>query len=98
MNADDERLAELFRTLRQQASLTQEQLAAATSIPVRDVRRLEAAEASKVLLGRARRLFAELDARARLNVWWKGAAADRLLDQVHASIGERAALLMSRYG
>ncbi len=98
MNPDDERLAELFRTLRHQASLTQEQLAEAASIPVRDVRRLEAGEASKILLGRVRSLFAELDARTRLNVWWKGAAADRLLDQVHASIGERASRFMSRYG
>lgn len=96
MNSDDERLGELFRLLRIQAGLTQEELAIATSIPVRDIRRVEIGRVGEVLFGRIRRLFSEVDGRARISVWWNGAAADRLLDERHASIVERGAEILVR--
>ena len=96
MNADDQRLGELFRLLRHQSELTQEALATATSIPVRDIHRLETGRAGELVLARITRLFAELDARARVAVWWHGAAADRLLDERHASIVERGARLFAQ--
>ena len=97
MNSDDERLGQLFRLLRRRSGLTQEDLSIATSIPVRDIQRLEDGRAERILFGRVRRLFADLDARTRINVWWKGAAADRLLDERHAAIAERANGVMTRY-
>jgi len=50
----------------------------------------------EILFGRVRHLFAQLDARTRLAVWWKGAAADRLLDARHARIAELASRVMTR--
>ncbi|MEO6351439.1 MAG: hypothetical protein ABIP53_12375 [Candidatus Limnocylindrales bacterium] len=96
MSAEEERLGQLFRRLRCLARLTQEEIAIAASIPVRDIRNLEIGAADKVLFGRVRRLFAEVDARPKLSVWWHGAAADRLLDGRHADIAERAARLMAQ--
>ena len=97
MNPDDERLGQLFRLLRVRQGLTQEEISIATAIPVRDVRDLETGRISRVAYGRARRLFAEVDARARLAVWWKGAAADRLLDHLHATLVEASGRLMGSY-
>jgi len=37
-----------------------------------------------------RRSFEVLGARLRVTAWWNGAAADRLLDERHAGLGERA--------
>jgi transcriptional regulator with XRE-family HTH domain len=97
-SADDERLAQLYRKLRRQNGLSQEEIAIGTGIPLRDVRRLEAGEADKIAFGRIRQLFTQLDARARISVWWKGAALDRLLDEEHAAMVERGAVLIAGYG
>src|SRR6185437_10731423 len=37
-----------------------------------------------------RRLFAAVDARLKVTVWWRGAAAAQLLDARHAALSERA--------
>src|SRR5688572_20048440 len=95
---EDERLGELFRVLRLQQQLTQEDIATATSIPVLDIRRVEDGRAGAVLYGRIRRLFGEIEGRARISVWWKGAAADRLLDERHAYYVERSARVVRRAG
>jgi hypothetical protein len=96
--ADDERLAELYRKLRRQAGLTQLEISIAAAVPLRDPHRLESGDASQISLGRIRRLFAQLDARTRLTIWWNGAALDRLLDEEHAAMVERAAVLIGGYG
>lgn len=96
MQPEDERLGELFEFLRRQRGLTQEALAIATSIPVRDIHKLETGRAGELVFERVRRLFAEVDGRARLSVWWHGAAADRLIDERHAAIVERAAEILVR--
>ena len=98
MNPDDERLGQLFRLLRSRAGLTQEEIAIATSIPVRDIRRLEHGRVANLVVGRVRTLYSHVGARARLSVWWNGAAADRLLDEKHAAIAERGAVAMTNYG
>jgi hypothetical protein len=84
--------------LRLQQQLTQEDIAKATAIPVLDIRRVEDGRAGAVLYGRIRRLFGEIEARARISVWWKGAAADRLLDERHAYYVERSARVVRRAG
>lgn len=97
MSSDDERLGELFRLLRHRSGLTQGDVALATSIPVRDIHKLEIGRAGEVVFERVRRLFGQVDARARMSVWWHGAAADRLLDERHASIAEQGARIIARY-
>jgi transcriptional regulator with XRE-family HTH domain len=98
VEAYDERLGRLFHLLRTRTGLTQEELAVATQIPVRDISRLETGHCGLVLFERIRRLFLEVEARTRITVWWNGAAADRLLDERHADVLERAARVLSAFG
>ena len=88
MNPDDERLGRLFRLLRREQGLSQVQLARQARIPLADVKMLEAGRAAEIKLGRIRSVFESVDGRARVVPWWKGAAADRLLDERHARIVE----------
>jgi transcriptional regulator with XRE-family HTH domain len=87
---DDERLAQLLRLLRRRGNLTQAQLADRAGIPRRVVQLIEGGNAQRVRLGDLRRSFDGVDARARLTTWWRGAAADRLLDARHAELAEHA--------
>jgi len=98
MHPDDERLARLLRSLRNQAHLTQQTLASNAGIPVDDVIDIEAARLNRVRVERLRLAFAAVDARIRVNAWWHGANADRLLDEAHASIVETVAALFVRRG
>ena len=95
---DDERLGLMLRRLRRELNLTQRELAIASDISLFDLRRVESGAAGEVPFGRIRRLFTQCDARARVSVWWKGAALDRLLDQDHAAIVEHGSALIARYG
>ncbi len=60
--------------------------------------RLEAGRAGDLELDRIRRVLTTLGGRARLTAWYGGAAADRLLDEKHAGIVERALALLVRRG
>ncbi len=98
MNPDDERLGELLRTIRKRSGVTQETLAGKADIPVDDVIDIESGRIGKVKVDRARRAFAAVEARLRMNAWWNGAAADQLLDREHASTVEAAASVLRRRG
>jgi transcriptional regulator with XRE-family HTH domain len=98
VNPDDERLGRLLRALRVQQRLTQEDLALVTGVPVRDIHKVESGRIGELVYDRIRALFVHVDARARLSVWWRGAAADRLLDAEHASIVEMGSRVVARYG
>lgn len=67
----------------------------AAQVPLNDLKRIEAGRSDEVRLGRVRALFEAVDARARVVPWWNGAAADRLLDERHAAVGERAVTYIS---
>ncbi|MEP7379796.1 MAG: hypothetical protein ABI725_09585 [Chloroflexota bacterium] len=90
MNEDDARFGRLVRLIRVQSGMTQLRLSEASKVPLRDVKLVESGRAADVKLGRLRALFECIDGRVRLVPWWKGAAADRLLDVRHAAITERA--------
>jgi hypothetical protein len=49
-----------------------------------------------VRVERVRSAFAAANARLYLRPWWQGAAADRLLDEDHASIVEQAAMVFTK--
>ncbi|HEY8135313.1 MAG TPA: hypothetical protein VIF08_04670, partial [Candidatus Limnocylindrales bacterium] len=91
MKEDDVRLGRVIRLIRHQACTTQAQLASSANVPLADLKLVEAGRASAVKLGRIRAILEALDGRAKLVPWWKGAAADRLLDERHAAIAERCA-------
>jgi hypothetical protein len=97
VTVDDERLGQLVRLLRQRSGRTQVGLAAAASVPLRDLKRVEDGLAAEVKLGRLRALMTACDGRGRFVPWWQGALADRLLDERHARIVERiVAVLVAR--
>ena len=90
ISADGTRVGGTLKTIRRRLALTQEAVAAAAGVPVRDVMSIEAGLAGDVRLGRIRSVFGAVDGAARLSTWWHGAAADRLLDERHAGLVESA--------
>ncbi len=98
MHRDDERLAELVRAIRRELGQTQVQLAVSAGIPLNDVKRIEAGVAGSVRLARIRKAFEAVDGRLYLSPWWRGAAADRLLDERHAELVERLVALLRERG
>ncbi|MDQ3938564.1 MAG: helix-turn-helix domain-containing protein [Chloroflexota bacterium] len=80
----------MLRSIRRRANQTQAELAALANVPRTDVIKIEAGHVADVRLERTRRILAAAGGRARLTVWWNGALADRLLDERHAALGERA--------
>lgn len=59
---------------------------------------IEAGDAGQVRLDRTRRIFRAAGGRAQLTTWWNGAAADRILDERHAALVERAVGVLQRRG
>jgi hypothetical protein len=98
MHPDDERLGLLLRTIRRRTRQRQIDVARAAGVPIRDVIRIEAGGAGEVSVDRVRRIFAVVGGRARTTAWWNGAAADRLLDERHAALVERAVALLQKRG
>lgn len=86
----------MLRAIRRRVGMSQAELARAADVPRGDVIAVEAGRAREVALGRLRRMFATVDARLKVSAWWRGAAADRMLDERHAAIGERAVSLYGR--
>lgn len=95
---DDVRLGRALRELRRQAGQTQAQAAAASRVSRRTIGRIERDGAGALTVDTLRRIFALYEARVRLDVWWRGALLDRLLDQQHAALVEHLAGLFGRRG
>ena len=95
---DDERVGRLLVAIRRKARLSQRVLALAATVPREDLMRSEAGDAGDVSLDRIRRIFAAAGGRAHLATWWNGAAADRILDERHAALVERAVGVFQRRG
>ncbi len=94
--SDDERLGRLLHLIRRRERLTQRQLAERAGVPREDVIAIEAGRVGSLPLDRTRRVFEAVGARFRPTVWWNGAAADRLLDERHASLVERGVRAFER--
>lgn len=95
---DDERTGRLLAAIRRRSRLRQIDLAALARVPREDVIRVEAGQVGSIPLDRTRRIFEAAGGRAHLNVWWHGAAADRILDERHAALVERALAVFQRRG
>jgi transcriptional regulator with XRE-family HTH domain len=96
--AEDGRHARLLRVLRRRRGLSQAALARLAHVPRRDVQRVEAGAAGTISLDRLRQIFDAVGGRIRFTVWWNGAAADRLLDERHAALVERAVTIFEQRG
>lgn len=96
VSTEDERLGLLLKAIRRRVGLTQEELAIAAEVPVRNVAAVEDARSGDIRVDRLRAIFATAGGQARVTAWWNGAAADRLLDEKHAALVERAIELFHR--
>src|SRR5258706_2656151 len=97
-NPDDDRAGRLLVLLRRRTNATQVELAARAAVPRLDIIRIEAGAAGLVRLDRLRRIFEAAGAGGRSGIGWNGAAADRLLDERHAALVERAVVALERRG
>src|SRR3990172_7118955 len=91
-------IGRLVRLLRQRADLTQVELAARSGVKRWKLVKLEAGELDELDIGDVERVLDALDARLYVNAAYHGAAADRLLDERHASIVAARVEWHSRHG
>lgn len=96
--SEDERTGRLLIAIRLRNGLSQRDLALRAGVPRREIMRIEAGDVGLVRLDRTRRVFASAGGRARLGIWWEGAAADRIIDERHAALVERAVSVFRRRG
>lgn len=91
-------IARLVRVLRRRAGLTQEELAAKSDVRRWKIVKLEAGDVDGLNMGDVERVLAALDGRLDVRAAYHGAAADRLLDERHASIVAARVEWHSRHG
>jgi len=91
---DDQRLAKASRLLRRETGLRQGDLPTSRFV----TQEIEAGRAGRLRVDHVVAHFAAPGAKAQINVWWNGAALDRLTDQVHAQVVNSTAMILSRYG
>lgn len=94
MTSDANRLAKASRLLRRSAGLRQADLPTSRFV----TQEIEAGRAGGLKLDRVAAHFATLGATAHVNVWWNGAALDRLIDLAHAQVVEVAASVLTSSG
>jgi transcriptional regulator with XRE-family HTH domain len=85
---NDQRFGAAIRELRRRRRWRQSDLAELASVPQSTVSEIERGHIGDQRVETVRRVCAPLDARAEFDLWWRGGALDRLLDQRHAGIGE----------
>jgi transcriptional regulator with XRE-family HTH domain len=95
---DDVRLGQSLRVLRRRAAIRQVDLAAAAGVSRRTVGRIELGDAAELTIATVREVLSAADARLRVTATWNGASLDRLLDERHAALVERALRHLRRYG
>ncbi len=82
---DARRVGRALRALRLRRGLTQEQLSPKAGIHRSTISRIERGSVDRVPFGDLVALAAALDARLELDLQWRGASLDRLLDARHAA-------------
>ena len=93
---DDQRVGRIVRALRRRRGWRQIDLGAAAGCSQNLVSLVERGHLDRISLHMLRSLLAALDAIALLELRWRGAALDRLLDEAHALVlGAVAGLLRS---
>ena len=88
-------MADLVRLLRRRQRMTQRSVALVSGVPRDDLIKIEAARCGDVKVERVRRVLDALGGRARVTAWYNGATADRLLDERHAALLERAIVVLA---
>lgn len=91
-------LARIHSALRRRLRLRQEDLARAAGVGRWKVHRLEAGQIDAMRVGDLRKLFEQLGARLDINVSFRGAELDRILDDVHARLAAAVVQVLKRLG
>ena len=93
---DDQRFGAAIRALRLRRGWRQEDLAARASTSRATVSRLERGHLAEVTISLVRGIAGALDARASLELAWRGGQLGRLLDERHAALQDLVAGRLSR--
>jgi transcriptional regulator with XRE-family HTH domain len=86
---DDMRIGQIVRALRHRVGWRQADLAAKAGLSDSLISSVEHGRLDGVSFGLLRRIFGALGVALRLDLGWRGAELDRLLDADHASLGEQ---------
>jgi transcriptional regulator with XRE-family HTH domain len=95
---DDQRVGRIVRALRHKKNWRQLDLAAAADCGQSEISLIERGHLDRVALRLLRRVLAAVDATCVIEVRWRGAALERLLDEGHASIVAAVAARLRRLG
>lgn len=98
MDVDDQRVGRVLRALRRHRGWRQLDLARAAGCSQNLVSRIERGHVEMVAVRTVRRLMAALDASLALEVHWRGAGLDRLLDEGHATLVAAVAARLRELG
>lgn len=93
---DDFRVGRAVRALRRRRGLRQSDVAEAAGVVHDTVSRIELGRLDGVTLGTLRQVLRVVGAGMRIEVLWRGAALDRLLDERHAALVGAAAKRLGR--
>lgn len=83
---DPGRIGAMLRALRGRRGLSQRRLGELAGLSQSTVSRVERGHLGSLSVDALSRIFGVLDARIRIEIDWRGGAADRLLDQRHAEL------------
>jgi transcriptional regulator with XRE-family HTH domain len=92
------RVGELSRKLRHRGRITQQALAQRCGVPRWKIGRFEAGDLAALRFGEAERILAALGAELEVRGRYRGAAADRLVDEGHATMVARVVRLLREFG
>jgi transcriptional regulator with XRE-family HTH domain len=95
---DDARLGLAIRAIRRRRRWRQIDLAAAAHVSQATISELERGHLDGTMVRVVRKVVTALDGRATVDVRWRGAALDRLLDQRHAALCERVVETLEKSG
>jgi transcriptional regulator with XRE-family HTH domain len=83
---DDFRFGRSVKALRQRRGWRQEDLGQRSGLSRSAISRIELGQVERVAFGDLQKVGKALDARVRLDFWWRGEALDRLVDEEHAAV------------
>lgn len=95
---DDRRAGLTIRALRRRRGWRQVDLGAHAGVSQTVVSRVERGHVESLSMRVVRRLLLALDARAELDIRWRGGELDRLLDEAHARLGAIVATQLAGLG
>jgi len=95
---DDGRVGRLVRALRHRRRWRQADLAKKAGVSQPTVSRVERGHLDELALRTIRAVLSAVEARAAIDVRWRGGLADQLIDERHAGLGIAGTVLLQRLG